>query len=157
MRKRTIPPTQEDRPEQGGHWLDLDQLAEVEISSEDPDHPVEGALLPGRDRGWRAAGAGEQTIRLVFTHPQRISRIRLEFAETEVERTQEFVLRWSPDGGETFHDVLRQQWNFSPHGATGESEDQAVDLSGVTVLELTVVPDVSGGSAVASLEELRLG
>jgi hypothetical protein len=38
----------------------------------------------------------------------------------------------------------------------GETEDYAVDLSGVTVLELNIVPDTSGGDARASLLGLRL-
>ena len=38
-------------------------------------------------------------------------------------------------------EVVRQQWNFSPHGTTEEIEDYTVDLSGVTVLELRIDPD----------------
>jgi hypothetical protein len=49
------------------------------------------------------------------------------------------------------------QWNFSPSGSTRELEDYRVDLSGVTVLELHIVPDQRGGDARASLAELRLG
>jgi hypothetical protein len=139
-----------------GEWLDLDTVAEVEITSEDKSHPVESALLPGGSGGWRAAGPGEQIIRLVFAPPQQVRRIWLEFVETEVERTQEYVLRWSPDGGATVRDVVRQQWNFSPQGATRQAEDLHVDLAGVTMLELTVTPDISGGDARASLENLRL-
>ena len=128
----------------------------MEITSEDPAHPIESALLPGGTSGWRAAGPGEQTIRLRFTHPQAVHRIWLEFVEPDVERTQEFVLRWSPDGGHTVHEVVRQQWNFSPHGATGQTEDLRVDLPDVTVLELSIVPDIGGGTAHASLARLRL-
>jgi len=76
--------------------------------------------------------------------------------ETEVERTQEFVLRWSADGGHTFNEIVRQQWNFSPLGTTSETEDYRVDLSAVTVLELSIVPEISGGQRVASLAQLRL-
>lgn len=155
MRKRIIPSDPEGI-EPAGEWLDLDAVAEVEITSEDESHPVESALLPGGSPGWRAAGPGEQTIRLIFTPPQRIGRIVLDFVETEVERTQEYVLRWSPDGGATVHDVVRQQWNFNPQGATRQTEDLHVDLAGVTMLELSVIPDISGGDAPASLESLRL-
>ena len=66
------------------------------------------------------------------------------------------MLRWSPDGGQTLHEIVRQQWNFSPHGATRQTEDHRVDLTGVTVLELSIVPDISGGTAHASLAQLRL-
>jgi hypothetical protein len=65
-------------------------------------------------------------------------------------------LRWSADGGQSFRDIVRQSWNFSPHGATGETEDHHVELPAVTVLELSIIPDISGGPAVASLEQWRL-
>ena len=66
------------------------------------------------------------------------------------------MIRWSADGGGEFRDVVRQQWNFSPGGSTHEVEDHTVNLPGVTVLELTITPDTAGGSARASLQELRL-
>lgn len=155
MRKRIITSdTEGSSPTE--QWLDLDALAVVEITSEDESHPIESALLPGSSSGWRAATRGEQTIRLLFATPQRIRRIWLEFVEAEVERTQEYVLRWSPDGGATVHDVLRQQWNFSPQGATRQTEDLHMDLADVTMLELSVIPDISGGDARASVQSLRL-
>jgi hypothetical protein len=156
MRKRIIPPVQKDTSPPDEEWLDLEPLAQVEITSEDAAHPIESALLPGRGSGWRAAGPGEQTVRLLFTHPQRLRRIWLQFVEPATERTQEFVLRWSPDGGQSFREIVRQQWNFSPQGATCETEDHRVDLSGVTVLELSIIPDISRGDARASLAQLRL-
>jgi hypothetical protein len=73
-----------------------------------------------------------------------------------MERTQEFVLRWSPDGGRTFREIVRQQWNFSPPNATSEVEDYRVDLSDVTVLELVIAPAISRGTARASLKSLRV-
>jgi hypothetical protein len=51
---------------------------------------------------------------------------------------------------------VRQQYNFNSPGATDEVEDYDVDLEGVTLLELSIVPDISGGSAPASLAQLRL-
>jgi hypothetical protein len=53
-------------------------------------------------------------------------------------------------------DIVRQQWNFAAPDATREVEDYAVELSAVAVLELTIVPDTSGGPALASLLSLRL-
>ena len=156
MRKRITPPVQKDTSLPDEEWLDLERLTQVEITSEDAAHPIESALLPGRGTGWRATGPGEQTIRLLFEHPQRLRRIWLQFVEPFTERTQEFVLRWSPDGGQSFREIVRQQWNFSPQGATCETEDHRVDLSGVTVLELTIIPDISGGDVHASLAQLRL-
>ena len=156
MRKRIIPPVQPDTSPSGEGWLDVERLAQVEITSEDVAHPIESALLPGQGSGWRATGPGEQTIRLLFAHPQRLRRIWLQFVEPVAKRTQEFVLRWSPDGGQSFREIVRQQWNFSPQGATCETEDHRVDLSGVTVLELSIIPDISGGDVRASLAQLRL-
>jgi hypothetical protein len=157
MRKRII--TESPSPDAAPverPWLDLEALADVEVTSEDVAHPVESAFLPGRSAGWRAAAPGRQTIRLLFTDPQRLRRIFLKFVESHSERTQEFVLRWSPDGGRTFREILRQQWNFNPRDAVTEIEDYEVELAGVTVLELGIVPDTSGGSAIASLERMRL-
>ena len=66
------------------------------------------------------------------------------------------MLRWSPDSGQTLHEIIRQQWNFSPHGATTQTEDLNVDLTSVTLLELSIVPDIGAGPARASLARLRL-
>lgn len=156
MRKRVIKPAASEvaTAEQG--WLDVEELAQVEVTSEDAAHPVESALVPGEGGGWRAAQSGEQTIRLVFDRPQRLSRIWLLFIEPDTARTQEFVLRWSPDGGRTVREIVRQQWNFGPPETIREAEDYRVELSGVTVLELVIVPDKSGGDARASLTQCRL-
>jgi hypothetical protein len=156
MRKRIITPTQHKADSTDQEWLDLEALAEVEITSEDSAHLIEYALLPNQTSGWRAAEPGKQTIRLIFATPQRLSRICLNFVETQVERTQEYVLRWSSDGGQSFQDIVRQQWNFSPLVATSEAEDYQVELIGVTVLELVIIPEINGAPMIASLEQLRL-
>ena len=114
MRKRLITTTSQDAPHFDEGWLDLDSAAMVEVTSEEKDYPVESALVSGEMRGWRAADSGTQTIRLIFDQPQNLTRIALVFEESETERTQEFVLRWSPDGGRSFREIVRQQWNFSP-------------------------------------------
>ncbi|MGB5494838.1 MAG: carbohydrate-binding protein [Sedimenticolaceae bacterium] len=156
MRKRIIKPVQPagDLPEDA--WLDLDALAEVEVTSEDPANPIEAALLPDQQAGWRAGETGAQTIRLLFSEPQRLARIWLQFLESQADRTQEYVLRWSADGGQSFHEIVRQQWNFSPLGATAEVEDHHVDLPAVTVLELIILPDIGGKPVTASLQAMRL-
>jgi hypothetical protein len=156
MRKRIIAPLQQETPSPDQDWLKVEALAEVEITSEDPAHPIEAALLPGGASGWRAAGPGTQTIRLLFTDPQRLRRIWLRFVEARTERTQEYVVRWSADGGQSFREIVRQSWNFSPQGAACETEDHHVELPAVTVLELSIIPDISGGKAFASLAQLRL-
>ena len=114
------------------------------------------ALLSGGGRGWRAAGPGPQTIRLLFDKALKLQRIHLDFKEADVARMQEFVLRWSPDNGKSYREIVRQQWNFSPPGTVREMEEYAVEISDVTVLELSIVPDKSGGEARASLLNLRL-
>jgi F5/8 type C domain len=137
-------------------WLDLDKMASVELTSEDPVFPIEFALSGEDDQGWRAAEAGEQTIRVVFDQPQSLRRISLVFEETEIKRTQEFTLRWSPDRGKTFQEIVRQQWNFSSPDATREAENCAVELSNVTLLDLTIEPDKERREARASLLSLRV-
>ena len=156
MRKRIITPVQKESATPDQEWLNLEKLVEVEISSEDPAHPIESALLPGKTSGWRAADPGKQTIRILFQHPQQLRQIWLKFEETGAERTQEYVLRWSADGGQSFVEIVRQQWNFSPESATCETEDHHVDLPAVTMLELSITPDISGRNAFASLAQLRL-
>lgn len=137
-------------------WIDLDRAARVQITSEAEGFPIEAALVPGESSGWQAAEPGPQTLRLHFDEPQKITRIRIAFTSGGQARTQEFSIRWSSDGGGSYHDVVRQQYNFSPPAATLEEENYRVDLIGVTDLELNIVPDVSGGGACASLKEFRL-
>ena len=156
MRKRLITQKPQDSSSPNEDWLDLESAAVVEVTSEEKGCPVESALVSGETQGWRAADSGTQTIRLVFDVPQRIRRIWLVFEETEAERTQEFVLRWLSDGGHSFREIVRQQWNFSPPETTREIEDYQVELVNVTVLELVVVPDNRRGAARASLKSLRV-
>jgi hypothetical protein len=157
MRKQIIQQdTRERAPDEQASWLDLENLAQVELSSEDAQHPIESALGMSTGSGWRAQQEGEQAIRVLFDTPRRISRIQLLFKEEERTRTQEFVLRWFRDGGDSWQEIVRQQYNFSPQAVTRELEDYAVDLGALTKLELRIVPDISGGDARASLARLRL-
>ncbi len=155
MRKRIIArPLHSPPPEKG--WLDLESTASVEVTSEDNAFQIESALLQQDKGGWRAAEPGAQTIRLIFDEPQRLRRISVVFEETETKRTQEFTLRWSPDRGGSFREIVRQQWNFSSPDATLETEEYNVDLSNVTLLDLIIDPDKGNGKAQASLLSLRL-
>jgi hypothetical protein len=157
MLKKIITPILHETTIPKQEWLNLDTLAEVEMTSEDASFPIESALLPGRDSGWRAATSGEQTIRLRFEEPLSIKRIWLYFVESEIERTQEYVLRWSADGGKSWHEeIVRQQWNFSPSGSTRETQDLQVGIEQMNLLELIITPDISGGNALATLAQLRL-
>lgn len=157
MRKRIVPVEQRQGAVADGDWLDLGALAEVEISSENPEHPIESALLPGRASGWRAGTPGRQVIRLLFAQPQKVSRIQLQFEEKSIARTQEYVLRWSPDRDQPGREIVRQQWNFDPNGATTELEDYQVQLPSAAVLELIIDPGADEQAVFASLESLRIG
>ena len=156
MRKSQITRIPQNAQLRDQAWMDVDRMASVEVSSEESDYPIESALLLEGKRGWRAANPGMQTIRLIFDEPQKLRRILLVFEDTENSRTQEFVLRWSPDIQYSSREIVRQQWNFSPPDSVRETEDYSVELSEVKVLELMIVPDKSGGDVRASLVSLRL-
>jgi hypothetical protein len=113
-------------------------LAQAEVTSEDESHPIESALK-GLGSGWRASEPGQQTVRLLFDKPLSIRRILLVFQENE-QRTHEFLLRWSSDGGSSYREIVRQQYNFSTPDNTREIEDYEVNLVGLTVLEIKWTP-----------------
>lgn len=130
MRKKVLAQDVHNLFANEGEWLDLERLAQVEVTSESPAHPVEAALLQGREGGWRASQAGEQRLHLLFDH--------------ERARTQELVLLWSPPGNSALREIVRQQYNFSPPITTREVEDYVLNLGGVGVLELRMKPHVGG-------------
>jgi hypothetical protein len=140
---------------QEGQWLNLEEIASVQVTSEAADDPIESALGAGKTGGWRAGKAGEQVIRILFDHPVSLRRIHIQFLEREQTRTQEFVLRCVGSDGAS-REIVRQQWNFSPSGSTSEEEDYRIEIQNVSSLELTIKPDINGGPAVASLASLRL-
>jgi hypothetical protein len=156
MRKRIINQNTQNVSSVDQSWIGLQHIAQVELTSEDSAHPIEAALMHCIGSGWRAAQAGEQTIRFLFDDPWSVRRIQLLFQEDQQPRTQEFVLRWSSDAGQSYREIVRQQYNFSPPGMTRELEDYMVNLVGVTALELRIVPDISGGDALASVAQLRI-
>jgi hypothetical protein len=142
----------------GGEWLDLASIARVQLTSEDPAFPVENALSANpelNELGWRAGSPGPQTLTLLFDAPQNIRRVRLHFMEHKIERSQEFVLRYS-SAQETNREIVRQQWAFSPTGSMQEIEDYAVELESVTKLELVIDPDRGRRNSLATLNALRL-
>ncbi|MEJ2083070.1 MAG: SdrD B-like domain-containing protein, partial [Acidobacteriota bacterium] len=110
----------------------------IEVEIQDSGEAVGFELIrqisPKSLIGLNAATPGEQT-----------------FQEDERERTQEFVLRWSPDPGGFGREIVRQQYNFSPPDMTCEREDYVVELDGLRMLELVITPDISGGETRASL------
>jgi len=157
MRKRRIDfPLASSHGDSQQSWLDLQQIATIEVTSEDPDFPIESAFSSGQSVGWRASQPGEQLIRIVFDHPISLRRIQLHFREPEIERTQEFALRWLPIDGGAVREIVRQQWNFSPAGSTSEVEDYQVSLQNVSALELVIKPDLTRKEALATLALWRL-
>ena len=138
-------------------WLNLEEIARVEVSSEDPQYPIESAFKHGESLGWRASQPGEQTIRLLFDQPRDLRRIWLRFSEPKVERTQQFTLRWADSQTGPFREIVRQQWNFNPQSSTMDVEDYKVDLRHLLALELTIDPDLGKNQAFAALAEWRMG
>ena len=158
MRKRIVGPhhaKQERQSDKG--CLDLEQIATVEVTSEDPSFPIESAFGSDDGPGWRASQAGEQQIRVIFDKPVSLHRMELRFHEAECERTQEFILRWSSESRGSATEIVGQQWNFSPTGSTTEIEHYVIDLDAVSVLELAIRPDLQRPEAVATLDSWRVG
>jgi len=157
MRKRIVEasPSHVSGDSQQG-WLDLQQIATVEVTSEDPSFPIDSVFNSIAGPGWRASQRGEQQIRIIFDQPISVCRIQLHFLEPELERTQEFTLRWSSANSGTTKEIVRQQWNFSPIGSTIEVEDYQVSLDDVSVLELAIKPDLSRQEAPATLAMWRV-
>jgi len=157
MRKKILQSGLKDPSAVSEGWLNVADIASVEVSSEDPQYPIELAFNGKEDDGWRAAEPGQQNLRLVFDKPQDLHRIRLHFSESTVERTQEFSLRWSAKGTDQLQDIVRQRWNFSPAGGSSvEIEDYKVNLPKVMILELSIQPDLDRNMAVASIQDWRL-
>ena len=156
MRKRIGPARTNGQQQSDQAWLELEQIATVEVTSEDPDFPIESVFNSMTGQGWRASHGGEQQIRIIFDHPLTVHRIQLRFSEGELERTQEFTIRWSSAEGGPAKEIARQQWSFSPVGSTSEVEDYQVNLDNVAALELTINPDLSRRRIMASLAMWRV-
>lgn len=147
------------RPAQRPGEIDVTTTATVHLTSEDPTHPIDNVFDHRRGPGgsrWIAAQPGEQTIALVFDTPQSIDRITVEIEELTVSRTQEFTLAVSYDGGQTYGELIRQEYTFSPPGTTFEREEWTVNTQGVTHLRLWIKPDKGGQPCRATLTSLVL-
>lgn len=156
MRKQIIEQTFPAEGFRTGEWINTEELARVELSSEAQGHPIEAALSLQGGSGWRAGSPGPQVIRLYFQHPCTLRGIHLLFEELEQARTQEFVLNWYAAEEHAGKQIVRQQYTFSPPGTTRQLETYQVDLREVKVLELKLVPDIANANAYASLLQLRL-
>ncbi len=142
--------------QENGPWLDVSAIAQVEVTSEDSQHPIESVFSEGSEGGWRASERGKQTIRLYFDQPQRVRRLWLHFQELQIERTQQFSLHWSKNKTDALRPLVQQQWNFSPGGSTSQIEDYTVELDDVWMLQLVIDPDISKGPSVATLQRWRI-
>ena len=139
--------------------MDIAATATVQVTSEDPAHPIEHVFDTRRGPGgsrWVAAEPGEQTLILAFDTPQTIHQTIVEAEELEVSRTQEFRLSVSHDGGQIYRELRRQEYNFSPPGTTFEREAWTVLAEGVTHLQLWMKPDKGGKPCRATLTSLVL-
>jgi len=139
--------------------MDIAATAIVQVTSEDSAHPIDNVFDTRRGPGgsrWVAAEPGEQTLILAFDTPQTIQQTILEVEEPEVSRTQELCLSMSHDGGQTYRALRRQEYNFSPPGATFEREAWTVMAEGVTHLQLWMQPDKGGKPCRATLTSLVL-
>jgi len=139
--------------------IDVATLAQVMVTSEDADHPVEMAFDgrggPGGTR-WVAAADGEQTLIVAFDDPQRVHGILLEIEEPEVARTQQLQVAISTDGGGSYREIVRQEYNFSPPGTSFERERWSAEAEGVTHLRLVIAPDKGVRPGRASVTTLAL-
>jgi len=139
--------------------IDIAGCATIAYSSEAADHPVEhlldGNSGPGATRWISARPDTIEHILVEFDRPQAISRLVYEVEEAERERTQEVRVEVSEDGGRTYRQILVQEYNFSPGGATYQREEQRLNLSQVSGLRLTIVPN-KNGSGTATLTTFRL-
>jgi hypothetical protein len=139
--------------------IDIAACGTIAYSSEDPAHPIEhlldGRSGPGGTRWLSANPDSPERILVEFDRPQTMSRLIFEVEETMRDRTQQVGVDVSDDGGRACRQILVQEYNFSPRGATFRREDLRVNLCGITHLRLTIVPNKNGAGA-ASLTMLRL-
>jgi hypothetical protein len=139
--------------------LPLGALAEVRASSEDKDHAIVLAFDDGDGPGstfWKAGDPGEQTITVAFREACRLSKVSIQVEEREVTRTQEVQLAVSTDGGLTYRELLRQEFTFSPNGATWEEERWTVPDDRLTHVRLVIKPDKGRRDMYATLTSFGL-
>lgn len=141
------------------HHISIPDTATVLVTSERPDHPIDyicdGQFGPGSTR-WIAEQPGDQTVVLAFDRARDIQTLSLEIEEKEVSRTQELTLSTSRDGGQTYREVLRQEFNFSPSGTTFEHEEWRLAAEGITNVRVWIRPDKGGKPYCASMTSLAL-
>jgi hypothetical protein len=162
LRKLIIPPSPDladPRTSDERGCMHIPALATVLVTSEAAEHPVD-CLFDGHDgpggTRWVAAVDGEQVLILAFDTPQIIQEVGLETEESQASRTQVLTLSLSQDGGRTYREILRQEFNFSPPGTTFERERWIVPAAMVSHLRVTIRPDKGGKLGRASLTSLTI-
>jgi hypothetical protein len=153
MRKQILQSPQSVKAPPAGE-LEVATIATVQVTSESASHPVEHAFDGQRGPGsshWIAGTPGEQTLILAFDAPQNLHAVYLEVEEKEQARTQELQLAASSDGGQTYRELFRQEFNFAPAGCTFEREEWTVQAEATTHLRLWIRPDKGGRECRASL------
>jgi hypothetical protein len=158
LRKQILPKRSSESASFEGE-IAIADVATVQVTSEQADHPIDHAFDHERGPGgsrWIADGPGEQTVILLFDSPQRIRTIGVEIEELAVSRTQELSVSVSSDGGRTYRELVRQEFNFSPPGTSFERELWSTSADAVTHLRLVIKPDKGGRVGRATLTALTL-
>jgi len=160
LRKQIIPRLPaESASVLSGEEIPVADIATVQVTSEQRDHPIDNAFDRRRGPGgsrWVADGPGTQTVILIFDRPQVIRTVSLEVEELSVNRTQELSVSISSNGGRTYWELVRQEFTFSPPGTSFEREVWSVAAEGVTHLRLEIKPDKGGRIGQATLTSLSL-
>ena len=137
---------------------DIPALATVLVTSEAPDHPVDHLFDasdgPGGTR-WIAAADGEQTLVLAFDAPQTIRAVGIEAEEPGATRTNVLTISLSDDGGRTYRERIRQEFNFSP-GTSFEREEWSMPAERVTHVRIVIQPDKGNAPHRATLTSLTV-
>ena len=139
--------------------LPLVSLAEVQATSEEAGHPILFAFDESAGPGatsWKAGNPGDQTITVAFRKACRLAKVTMQVEEREVMRTQEVQLAVSTDGGLTYRELLRQEFTFSPDGATWEDETWNLQQVPVTHVRLVIKPDKGRKDLYATLTTFGL-
>ena len=158
LRKQIVPRRPTESVSLEGE-ISIADVATVQVTSEEADHPIDNAFDHNRGPGgsrWIADEPGEQTLILLFDSPQTIRKIGLEIEELAVSRTQELSVSVSSDGGRTYRELVRQEFNFSPPGTSFERELWSTSAGAVTHLRLDIKPDKGGRVGRATLTSLTL-
>ena len=137
---------------------DIPALATVLVTSEAPEHPVDhlfdASAGPGGTR-WIAGADGDQTLVLAFDAPQSIRAIGIEAEEPSATRTNVLTISLSEDGGRTYQERIRQEFNFS-RGTTFDREEWSVPAERITHVRVGIQPDKGHAPHRATLTSLTV-